>query len=159
MVMTLPFFPITSDFTWLSLLLKYLWEWLGNYISQFPQDSSVHLIKTHRFTDVRVPHVVMNQIFTYSKNGIAPSVPTFQPIHSKGAWRAVAREDCDNTACCALPCLVLQSFIGHEDCVHSAPGLQHHILIFTTRMCNKPGLRRSSMDYPSNQHSTAPEVP
>jgi len=30
------------------MIFKYHWEWLGNYISQFPQESGMLLIRTHR---------------------------------------------------------------------------------------------------------------
>jgi len=38
---------VTKDFTWLPWLFKYHQEWLGNYISQFPQDSGMHLVRIH----------------------------------------------------------------------------------------------------------------
>ena len=64
----------------------------GNYISQFPQESGMHLIGTHRLTDVWVPQVVVILIFTYILGDSAPPVPTFWTICSS-VWRAVTSED------------------------------------------------------------------
>lgn len=47
-------------------------ECLGNYISQFPQDSGVHFIGLHRLTQVL--QVAMNGIFTYNGRDCAPPV-------------------------------------------------------------------------------------
>lgn len=55
----------------------------GNYVSQFPQDSGMHVTETYRITDVQVPHMVVSLIFTYSGRDITPSVPTFSPICSR----------------------------------------------------------------------------
>lgn len=40
-------------------------EWLDNNISQFPQDSRMHLISSHRFIYNQVLQVVMHLTFTY----------------------------------------------------------------------------------------------
>ena len=52
---------------------------VSDYISEFPQDSGMHLIRTHGPMDVQVPQVVTNLVFAYSGRIIASSVPTFQP--------------------------------------------------------------------------------
>jgi len=54
-------FPLTRDFTRLPWLFKYHWECLGNYDSQFPQDSGMHFFGTHRVTDVQVPWMICHE--------------------------------------------------------------------------------------------------
>ena len=44
----LHFSPVIRDFTWLPWLFKYHWEWFGDYVSWFPQDSGMHLIRTQQ---------------------------------------------------------------------------------------------------------------
>lgn len=46
------FFPATRDFTWQPWLFKYYQEWLGNYTSHIPQNSGMHLFRTHRLMGV-----------------------------------------------------------------------------------------------------------
>jgi len=60
--------------------LSNITEWLGDYFSQFLQDSGVHLIGTHRLADVEVPQTVTNLIFTYSGRGVAPPSPPSEPF-------------------------------------------------------------------------------
>ena len=59
-------------------------EWLDDYVSQFPQDCGMHLIRTHRLMDAQVPREVVNLIFTYIGRDVAPPVPTFRPICLRG---------------------------------------------------------------------------
>jgi len=68
-------------------------EWLGNYISQFPQDSGMHLLKSHTLMYVQVPQVVLNLVFCYSGKGFTPLVPILQSINCGGARREAASED------------------------------------------------------------------
>ena len=53
--------------------LRVAWWWH----QQFPQDSGMHLIKTHRLIEVQFLQVDTNLIFTYSRKGIAPQVTIF----------------------------------------------------------------------------------
>lgn len=68
-------FPVIAQFTWMPWLLKYHGEWVGNYISQFPQDSGMPLIGSHRVMYIRIPHVVMNLILQWK--GLCSSSPQF----------------------------------------------------------------------------------
>ncbi|KAK4831142.1 hypothetical protein QYF61_015445 [Mycteria americana] len=70
---------------------KYHGEWLGSYISQFPQDSGMPLIRSHRLMYVQVPQVVTNLTFTSSGRGFTPPVPNMLPIDLGGVRRAIAR--------------------------------------------------------------------
>jgi len=93
MGVNLPIFHVTRDFTWPAGLFKYLWDWLGHYISQFPQDSGMHLIRMHIHMDVQVPQLVANHIFADRCRDILPPVTIFRSIHSRGMWRTVCSED------------------------------------------------------------------
>lgn len=53
MDLTLPFF--TRDFIWPPWVFKYNWKWLSDYVTQFPQVSGLHLIRTHRLVYLQVP--------------------------------------------------------------------------------------------------------
>ena len=67
----------------------------GNDISQFPQDSGMHLIRSNRLMHVQVPQVVMNLIFCYSGKGFAPLDPILPSIKKwKGRkWRTAMKEE------------------------------------------------------------------
>ena len=54
--------------------------WLSDYINQFPQDSGMNLIDTHRLMDVQVAQVAVDVIFAYSGKDIALLALTFPPI-------------------------------------------------------------------------------
>ena len=75
-------FPVISEFTWLPWPFKCHGEWLGNNISQFPQDSVVHLVRSPRLMYVQVPLVVTNLIFPYSGRGFTP--PSCSPSTVEG---------------------------------------------------------------------------
>lgn len=62
-------------------------------VSQFPQNSRMYLIRTHKLMDVQVSQTVTSLIYAYRGRGIAPPVPTFWTIHWKAVWRAVVSED------------------------------------------------------------------
>jgi len=66
---------------------------LGKNFSQFPQDSWMHLVRSHRLTFVQVPQVVTNLIFSYSGRDFASPIPVLWSIHSRGVGREVASED------------------------------------------------------------------
>jgi len=68
-------------------------EWLGNGISQFPQDSGIHLIRSYRLMYVQVPQVVPNLAFLFSGKAFALLVPILQSIGSGGPRREFASED------------------------------------------------------------------
>jgi len=91
MCVILLFFSVTRDFTWLPWFFAEKWH--GDYVSQFPQDSRMYLIDTHRTMDIHFPQVIANMGFTGSRKGIIPPVPTSQTIHLKAAWRALVSED------------------------------------------------------------------
>lgn len=55
---------------------KYHGEWLGNYTSQFPQDSRIPLTRPHRLRFVQVPQVLLTLIFSHSRrNFVSQSLP------------------------------------------------------------------------------------
>ena len=68
-------------------------EWLGNYISQFPQGSGMHLVRSHRLMHAQVPQVLTNRIFSSSGKDFAPPVPVLRSIRSRGVGREAASED------------------------------------------------------------------
>ena len=68
-------------------------EWLGNYTSHFPQDSGMHLVRSHRFMYVQIAQVVSNLIFSYSGSDFAPQVSIFQSIYLRGMGREIASEE------------------------------------------------------------------
>ena len=112
MSVMLPFIPVTRDFTWLPWLFKYHLEWLGDYTSQFPQDSGMHLIGIHRLVDDQVPQVVTNLIFTHSGRGIAFLITSFWTVCLRAVWWAVTREDQGKKSCWlsqSSPCLLLSA--------------------------------------------------
>ncbi|KAK4808571.1 hypothetical protein QYF61_009874 [Mycteria americana] len=55
----------------------------GNYINQFPQDSGMHLVRSHRLMYVQVPQGVSNLIFSYSERDFAPPVPALRSTHTR----------------------------------------------------------------------------
>jgi len=71
---------------------KYRGDCLGNSISQFPQDSVMNLVRSHRLLYVQVPQMVMNLIFFYSGKRFGPLVPILQSIHSRGVGRELAKD-------------------------------------------------------------------
>jgi len=60
---------------------------------QFPEDSGMHPIRSHRLMYVQVPQVVPNLVFPYDGRGFAPLDPILQSINWGGARRDVASED------------------------------------------------------------------
>jgi len=76
-----------------AMTFKHYGEWLGNYISQFPQDSGMHLIRSHRFMYVQVPQVVKNLVFPYSGRSFTTLVPILWFISSGGVRREAAGEE------------------------------------------------------------------
>jgi len=62
-------------------------EWLDNYMNQFPQDSGMHLIRSHRLMYIQVPQVVPKLDFPCSGRGFAPLVSILQSINQGGARR------------------------------------------------------------------------
>lgn len=61
-------------------------------VSQLPQNSRMHLIRTHTL-NVQVSQMVTSLIHAYRGRDVAPPVPTFWTIHWKAVWRAVISED------------------------------------------------------------------
>lgn len=59
---------------------KYHGEWLGNYTSQFPQDSRTRLTRSHRLRYVQVPQVLSTLIFSYGRREFASPFPALRPL-------------------------------------------------------------------------------
>lgn len=67
------FFPGTRDFTWLPWLFNSRWEWLGDYISQFPPSGlwdAPHL-DPYAYV-IQALQMVTNLNFTYSSSDTVP---------------------------------------------------------------------------------------
>jgi len=62
-------------------------------MSQFPQDSGMHLVRSRRFMYVQVPHVVTNLMFPYRERGFTPLVPILWSVDSGGVRREAASKD------------------------------------------------------------------
>ena len=62
--------PVMRHFVWLPWPFKYHGECLGNDISQFPQNSGMHLVRSHRLMHIQVPQVFPNLVFPYSRRGL-----------------------------------------------------------------------------------------
>jgi len=74
-------FPILRRVTW------------QLYVSEFPQGSGMHLVRSYRLLYVLVPQVATNLIFPYSGRVFTPLTPILQSIDSGGVRREVASED------------------------------------------------------------------
>jgi len=72
-------FPFFQSLT--AMTYQISWRLACNYISQFPQDSGMHLVRPHRFTYVQVPQVVMNLIFSHSGRDFAPPIHVLWSVH------------------------------------------------------------------------------
>lgn len=81
-------FLITGNLPWLPWLFKSHQEWLGNYISQFPQDCEMCLMDLLMFR-----FMVINLIFTFNERDFAPPVSILLSIHTRGMGIEVALED------------------------------------------------------------------
>lgn len=86
-------FTVPWDFTWLTTLFKYHGEWFGSCIIQFPQDSRMHLVVSHRFIHNQVLYIIMNLIFSYRGRDFPPPVPNLQSIHLRDVGGEIAIED------------------------------------------------------------------
>lgn len=60
---------------------------------QSPQDFGMHLIRSHRCTDVQAAQVLMNLIFIYSGKDFAAQAPILLSSHPSGGETEVAIED------------------------------------------------------------------
>jgi len=86
--------PVTrQSFPWLPWLFKCHGEWFGNYINWFPQNSGMHLVRSHRlmcmFRFLRWSWTWLS----YSGRDFAPPVPALQSIHLRGVGREDGSED------------------------------------------------------------------
>ena len=98
MILEVPSNPSHSMIVWFShqghqlttMTFQTSLMWLSDYINQFPQDSGMNLIDTHRLMDVQVAQVAVDVIFAYSGKDIALLALTFPPIccvNSSCQWR------------------------------------------------------------------------
>lgn len=71
---------------------KYHGEWLGNYTSQFPQDSRTHLTRSHRLGYVQVPQG-LSTLISYRRRDLASLVPALRAIDSRGTRGEVGSEN------------------------------------------------------------------
>lgn len=60
-----------------------------DYISQFSQDFGMHLMKSHRLTDVQVPQVVTDLIFTYNGRDVSIIMPKAEEHLREGKRKRV----------------------------------------------------------------------
>lgn len=82
-----------KDILSLQILLKSLsnkiWEWLGNYISQFPQDPEIPLLESHGLVYVQILQVVLNLIFSYDGKDFSPQVPSLRLMGLRNVGRVI----------------------------------------------------------------------
>lgn len=64
-------FPVVWVFPWLPRLFESHGEWVGNYSSQFPQCSGMHLTGSHRLTYIQALWVLIDLILIYSGMDLA----------------------------------------------------------------------------------------
>lgn len=68
------------------------YKWLSDCICQFLQDLVMHLVGSHRFVYVQVPHVVSNLI-SYNERDFIPSVPALMFMDLTDVWRVITSEN------------------------------------------------------------------
>lgn len=71
-------------------LFNYHGEWLGDYISHFPHDSSMHLVRSHWLMYVWVPQVVLKLIFSYSERELTALVLAMKVWVLTDVWREIS---------------------------------------------------------------------
>lgn len=70
------------------MTFKYYGEWLGNYISQFSQNSEMHFVESCGLAYVQVPQIVSNLIFN-SEGDFISQLPALRQLGLNGIGREI----------------------------------------------------------------------